>query len=109
MESTLNKRAEEQKERHVDAMTARFMKSMQDRAKLAIINYLQQNPHWTPEELKHVINIFTRKYALHNRYIPPVTKAALDAAAMYGNVGEGNKVETIDNTDAPRTETKTGD
>lgn len=84
-------RSEQQRERHQRAMTQKFMRSMQDRAKLGIINYLQTNPHWTPEELKMVINVYIRKYALNNRYVPPVSQASVDAAELYG---EESKVET---------------
>lgn len=74
---------------------------MMDKAKLAILSYMEQNPHWTPEELKIVINVYIRKYGLNNRYVPDRPRSELNAM-----VGEESKVETKENDpDHGRTET----
>lgn len=98
-------RSAQQKVRHHKALLQRFRASMSDRAKLSILSYMEQNPQWTPEELKIITNYFIRKYGLHNRYVPAVPKAAVDAVELHENAG--GKVET--NADAPGTQSPSGD
>lgn len=83
-------RSDDQLERHKKALIERFRRSMHDRAKLAILTYMEQNPAWQPEELKIMTNYYIRKYALNNRYVPAVPKDAIDAT--FGKE-ESTKVE----------------
>lgn len=50
------------------AQAARVYWSLQDKAKQAIIHYMEVNPHCTPEALKRFINLTLRNFGLHNRY-----------------------------------------
>jgi hypothetical protein len=90
-------RSEEQKKQYQRALTEKFMFSMRDKAKLEILGYMEQNPFWTPEELKTIVNYYSRKYGLHNRYVASVPKQFADG--LEGKVENG--------TDTPGTQSTT--
>ena len=64
-------RTELQKERHGHSVAKSYRESMNDKVKIVLIDYLNGNPAWTPNDLmamtKHLINHF----GLNNRYLPP--------------------------------------
>jgi hypothetical protein len=85
-------RSEEQQKRHKQAVVEKFMLSMRDNAKLAILSYMEQNPYWTPEELKTITNYYIRKYGLHNRYVASVPNQFADG--LEGKVEHGTDTPT---------------
>ena len=84
------------------ALVDKFRRSMHDKAKLAVLQYMEQHPQWSPEELKIVINLFLRKYGLNNRYVPPVTKAAVS------KISEGESKVEMNGTNDPGTDATAG-
>lgn len=96
--------ARAEREAHI-AKIALFKATMRDKAKLTVLQFMEQNPQWTPESLKEVLNYTLRKYGLHNRYIPFVPKQ-VDFSS--GPSGEESKVETQDGPDDSGTPATTG-
>lgn len=78
------------------AQAARVYWSLQDKAKQAIIQFMETNPHCSPEALKQFINHSLRHFGLHNRYhftkegvvdIKPRQEEQLEGATNDPNLG----------------------
>jgi len=83
-------RKREAAERFNIANAKRIEMSFQDKVKVRIIQYTNDNPQWTVESLKATINALERAYGLRNRYEPP--KNATNAVEEVVNEHDSDRV-----------------
>lgn len=65
------RRKREAAERFNAANANRIVASFQDKVKLAIVEWMMANKHWTVQDLKREIRQLEQTYGLTNRYLPP--------------------------------------